>query len=245
MLGGRIPGYIPSARRDRGSRHRGGSRGSARDSSYHHSHIASLPMRGGFASSRRAIVLLVRVLLGVLALLLAWLILGLLTSGQFDPVALAGLVVSLIGLLSGHDPAAPRRRTWFTAQSSHPSGPVGICAPRRRSRRGRRAKAQGSPHPDPPVGPDERDFGQALPVRLLLEGQIGRDLDTAMSSLADAYSRIPSGRLVIIGEPGAGKSVLALILALGLLGSRAPGDPVAVLASPPHGTRFCKRSMNG
>ena len=38
-------------------------------------------------------------LLAVLALLLAWLIFGLLTSGQVDPVALAGLVVSLIGLL--------------------------------------------------------------------------------------------------------------------------------------------------
>ncbi|MBB5953588.1 hypothetical protein FHS29_000158 [Saccharothrix tamanrassetensis] len=44
-----------------------------------------------------------------------------------------------------------------------------------------------------------------------------------------AFLRLPNRRLVVIGEPGAGKSVVALELALGLLAARSPGDPVPVI----------------
>ncbi|MEU2718035.1 hypothetical protein [Streptomyces sp. NPDC007205] len=40
---------------------------------------------------------------------------------------------------------------------------------------------------------------------------------------------MPNGRLVILGEPGSGKSVLAILLTLGLLKDRAPGGPLPVL----------------
>jgi hypothetical protein len=45
------------------------------------------------------------------------------------------------------------------------------------------------------------------------------------------YRAIPSGRLVVLGEPGAGKSVLAVVFALELLESRDDADPVPVVFS--------------
>lgn len=43
--------------------------------------------------------------------------------------------------------------------------------------------------------------------------------------------RVPTGRLVILGRPGAGKTILLVQLVLGLLADRASGDPVPVLLS--------------
>jgi WD40 repeat protein len=68
-------------------------------------------------------------------------------------------------------------------------------------------------------------------VRLRLRGQIDGELDDATDHIATEYRKIPSGRLVVLGEPGAGKSVLAILLTLGLLRSRASGAAVPVLLS--------------
>jgi hypothetical protein len=51
------------------------------------------------------------------------------------------------------------------------------------------------------------------------------------SGLADVLARVPTGRLVVLGEPGSGKTVLVLRLVLDLLGRRRSGDPVPVLVS--------------
>ena len=51
------------------------------------------------------------------------------------------------------------------------------------------------------------------------------------SGLADVLARVPTGRLVVLGEPGAGKTVLVLRLVLDLLERRDSGDPVPVLVS--------------
>ncbi|MGW2274124.1 helix-turn-helix domain-containing protein [Streptomyces yangpuensis] len=48
------------------------------------------------------------------------------------------------------------------------------------------------------------------------------DLDGDLRSLAEVYLRIPSGRLVVLGRAGSGKSVLTIRLVLDLLESRAP-----------------------
>ncbi len=50
--------------------------------------------------------------------------------------------------------------------------------------------------------------------------------------LADVLKRVPTGRLVVLGEPGSGKTTLMVRLVLDLLKDRASGDPVPVLASP-------------
>ncbi len=78
--------------------------------------------------------------------------------------------------------------------------------------------------PDALVGPVG---GRVL--RLSFDGRLDGGFDTASARLAEEYRRVESGRLVILGEPGAGKTVLAAMLTLGLLAERAPGAPVPVL----------------
>jgi hypothetical protein len=49
--------------------------------------------------------------------------------------------------------------------------------------------------------------------------------------LADVLDRVPAGRLLVLGEPGSGKSMLAVRLVLDLLRDRSPGGPVPVLVA--------------
>ncbi|MGB8202740.1 MAG: NACHT domain-containing protein [Pseudonocardiaceae bacterium] len=55
-------------------------------------------------------------------------------------------------------------------------------------------------------------------------GLTGTDND-----LVDVLDRVPTRRLVVLGEPGAGKTILLVRLVLDLLSRRRPGDPVPVL----------------
>ncbi len=68
-----------------------------------------------------------------------------------------------------------------------------------------------------------------------IQGAPGRDtqvdLAGTLDEIVDVLNRVPSRRLVVLGEPGAGKTVLALRLVLGLLDRRRPGDLVPVLLS--------------
>jgi NACHT domain-containing protein len=52
-----------------------------------------------------------------------------------------------------------------------------------------------------------------------------------LTEAGPAYRGIPSGRLVILGAPGAGKTVFTIVLALDLLRERKPADPVPVVLS--------------
>jgi NACHT domain len=49
--------------------------------------------------------------------------------------------------------------------------------------------------------------------------------------LADVLARVPTGRLVVLGAPGAGKTMLMVRLVLDLLARRLPGGPVPMLMS--------------
>ncbi|HTU76616.1 MAG TPA: helix-turn-helix domain-containing protein [Trebonia sp.] len=69
-----------------------------------------------------------------------------------------------------------------------------------------------------PPGPDPR-LGQCDPPAL------GRDL----SGLITAFRQLPKRQLLFLGEPGAGKTALAVLLILGLLADPEPGEPVPVL----------------
>ena len=60
-------------------------------------------------------------------------------------------------------------------------------------------------------------------------GQV--QLDGQFDTIADTYERVPSKRLVVLGDAGAGKTILVTRLALKLLAMRQPNDPVPVLFS--------------
>ncbi|MBG0853121.1 NACHT domain-containing protein [Streptomyces spinoverrucosus] len=76
---------------------------------------------------------------------------------------------------------------------------------------------------------DEPRVGGVRVVRHRLDGRLTGRFEQVTSQLAEGYDQLAQGRLVVIGEPGAGKTVLALLLTLGLLDARAPGTPVPVL----------------
>jgi NACHT domain len=57
------------------------------------------------------------------------------------------------------------------------------------------------------------------------------DLAGEAGELADVLGRVPTGRLVVLGKPGAGKTILMVRLVMDLLARRASGGPVPILAS--------------
>jgi hypothetical protein len=59
------------------------------------------------------------------------------------------------------------------------------------------------------------------PLRLKLDGDL--------SDLVDKFRLLPARQLVVLGEPGAGKTVLAVLLTLGLINDLKGDDPVPVL----------------
>lgn len=59
----------------------------------------------------------------------------------------------------------------------------------------------------------------------------GADPDGHLNGVVDYYRRLRPRRMVITGEPGSGKTVLAVQLILDLLKYRGPGDPVPVRVS--------------
>ncbi|WP_252365310.1 helix-turn-helix domain-containing protein [Saccharomonospora piscinae] len=54
-------------------------------------------------------------------------------------------------------------------------------------------------------------------------------LHGGLADVAPVYRGLPSGRLVVLGREGSGKTILTLRLALDLLAAREPGDPVPVV----------------
>ncbi|WP_404956242.1 helix-turn-helix domain-containing protein [Streptomyces sp. 147326] len=56
-------------------------------------------------------------------------------------------------------------------------------------------------------------------------------LDGGLAEIADVYRRVRSGRLVVLGRAGSGKTVLVLRFVLDHLGTRSDGEPVPVVFS--------------
>ena len=63
----------------------------------------------------------------------------------------------------------------------------------------------------------------ASPGPLAVTGRLER--------IADVYRQLPSGRLVVLGQAGAGKTVVALRFVLDMIATRGAADPVPVLFS--------------
>jgi hypothetical protein len=62
-------------------------------------------------------------------------------------------------------------------------------------------------------------------------GRMDGPFEEAARHLVAEFRRIRTGRLVVLGEPGSGKTVLAMLLTLGLIADRARDAPVPVLLS--------------
>ncbi|MFJ2263907.1 NACHT domain-containing protein [Streptomyces sp. NPDC087844] len=75
--------------------------------------------------------------------------------------------------------------------------------------------------PGEPREPGESRHGVALPEP--------RDGDQRLDRIVETFMALPSRRLVVLGDPGAGKTVLAVRFVLGALAARQPDDPVPVL----------------
>ncbi|WP_229069969.1 WD40 repeat domain-containing protein [Actinoplanes sp. DH11] len=71
---------------------------------------------------------------------------------------------------------------------------------------------------------DDRDAVLDDDRSLRLDGRIRNDIAVATQQLAAAFRLLPKHRLVVLGEPGAGKTVLALLLQVGLLAARQADD---------------------
>ena len=69
----------------------------------------------------------------------------------------------------------------------------------------------------------------SLPTATLAAGP--DDLAGEGDELADVLARVPTGRLVVVGEPGAGKTMMMVRLVLDLLARWASGGPVPILVS--------------
>ncbi|WP_433274275.1 BTAD domain-containing putative transcriptional regulator [Pseudonocardia xinjiangensis] len=54
-------------------------------------------------------------------------------------------------------------------------------------------------------------------------------LSGGLDDVVEQFRKLPTRQLVVLGEPGAGKSVLAILLTLGLLAELRPDDPIPVL----------------
>lgn len=57
------------------------------------------------------------------------------------------------------------------------------------------------------------------------------DLSGWLDDIVDVFKRVPSQRLVVLGKPGAGKTVLGLQFTLDVLARRQPGQPVPTIFS--------------
>ncbi|WP_143175580.1 NACHT domain-containing protein [Cryptosporangium aurantiacum] len=75
------------------------------------------------------------------------------------------------------------------------------------------------------------DGPEGAAVTLRLSGRLDGDFDAAVQRMAESFDQLAGRRMVLVGEPGSGKTVLAILLTLGIVKSRPEGGPVPVLLS--------------
>ncbi|GAA2657898.1 NACHT domain-containing protein [Streptomyces lunalinharesii] len=154
-------------------------------------------------------------------------------------VVQAGSITGGVNITTG---PAPRRRRWGTRGSSPRGGPSDLDEWAEGLAEGvrtlwEREEEQRRVH-DPVALPVRWHAAAALAdhpanIRRLQAGDTGEPLALAgrIEELSEVYRSVPSGRLVILGPAGAGKTVLVGRLALDLLEKRRPGRRVPVVVN--------------
>jgi hypothetical protein len=150
----------------------------------------------------------------------------------------AALLVSVVALRLGlrqASPAAAHQDDGSTARATHDlAATLGRQwrreASLRHLQRPQPLRVRWSTTPRPVAAPAGAVLGPdavpGRPTRLRLRGDVDEVLDL--------FHRLPARQLVVLGEPGAGKTALVVLLTLSLLDARQPGEPVAVLLSMSH-----------
>lgn len=139
---------------------------------------------------------------------------------------LAGVAVAFLLVLAAADPWLRRSRvTGLSSDEQLDEAADALAAALRRQWQAER-DARGLTDPEP------------LPLRwsaadpsLVDEAVAGVAPRGRLDQVIGQFERLPRRRLVLLGPPGSGKSTVALLLLLGLLDRRRPGDPVPVLLS--------------
>lgn len=154
-----------------------------------------------------------------------------------DPVAVVGLLVSAASLAVAIAASFPRG-SGLAADPGELADDLARTVDRqwREETQARRLRAPRvlplTWSAQPSTRPDTSATARSRPGRVLrtrLEGRLDGTLEQVTKGLADDYGDVPSGRLVVLGEPGAGKTVIAMLLTLGLLDERTTGEPVPML----------------
>jgi hypothetical protein len=79
----------------------------------------------------------------------------------------------------------------------------------------------------------DRGFDHWANIRRAPAGEDPGPLELAgrLDHISEVYRRVPSGRLVVLGSAGSGKTILGVRFVVDLLSARGPADPVPVLFS--------------
>ncbi|MEU7901054.1 NACHT domain-containing protein [Nonomuraea sp. NPDC049152] len=194
-------------------------------------------MPGGSRWTRMAALAVVLLALGALLGPLAWWMAGGDLSENDARASVLSFVVGLCALLLA---AAGVVRRWLGRRAESRSGPrtadpavhAGYLAQTLLASAVKTGDALSRPQVLPLAwtgdGPDTLPSGGRV-VERKLGGRLALGFREAARGLAEDYRRLRSGRLVVLGEPGAGKSVLAFMLVRGLLDAQPQQGRVPVL----------------
>ena len=183
--------------------------------------------------------------------------LGLFTGTALAALSLAyifnlGATSTLIAVLLGGGAPAGLYLAWATYRDSEDGPNVDLsavsdmfaAAVRDQWESEASARRLNDPYPLPVcwIAADEPLFDSWQDIEILATSGAGfsthsswargpRDLEGEGNQLAEVLLRVPTRRLVVLGQPGSGKTILVIRLLLDLLQSRNSGDPVPVLVS--------------
>ncbi|MGW0522309.1 NACHT domain-containing protein [Crossiella sp. NPDC003009] len=143
-------------------------------------------------------------------------------------IALAALVPSYVGMRRQRKKITPADREAALADLAEDlrrqwAAEAAVRAVRRPAPIRVRWSATGHPVAASPAAVLGAAAVPSTPSRLNLSGDV--------ADVAAKYRKLPNRQLVVLGEPGGGKSTMAMLLVLDLLADREPADPVPFLVN--------------
>ncbi|MGH4021221.1 MAG: NACHT domain-containing protein [Pseudonocardiaceae bacterium] len=144
--------------------------------------------------------------------------------------SILGFFVALISLLASIMPRAPQPGPGLTQRLNQTAEDL-AAAVEQQWRAEEKLRRVQDPYPLPVrwTAADTVVIDHWATVKQAAPGQEVANLSGQLDHVVDVFTRAPSGRLVVLGKPGAGKTVLTLRFTLDLLERRQPQDRVPVI----------------